>query len=118
MADMQAVVVKLAGLTENGQVPWKTTVDRSAFAATFGNLSVLISSRDHLTDLSTTYRLVVLDEQGNEVDSESVRHTSSVLLDDSVPPLVKLFTFAKRSALGASERLDELLKAIDRVANA
>ena len=115
MADMQDVIAKLAELTDKGQVPWKTTVDKSAFAATFGKMSVLISSREPLTEIATTYSLAVLDGQGNEIDSATVSHP--LLSFDDPPTLVRLYTVAKRSALGVDERLEELLKAMDVVAD-
>ena len=43
MADMNEVVKKVALLADKDRIPWKTTADQSAFAATFGGMSVLIS---------------------------------------------------------------------------
>lgn len=114
MADMQDVVAKLAELTEKGQVPWKSTVDKSAFAATFGKMSVLISSREPFTELASTYSLAVLDEQGNEIDSATASHNPASL--DDPPVLARLYITAKRSAVGVDERLEELLRAMDVVA--
>ena len=117
MAEMKDVVAKLAELTEQGQVPWKTTADKSAFAATFGKLSVLISAMDTRpsSDIAS-YRLSVLDEQGNEIDFATARWGPSVT-GVRLPNLVPLYDSAKRTALGVDRRLEELLNEMNRVSN-
>ena len=115
MAEMNDVVVKLANLTEQGQVPWKTTVDKSTFAATFGSMSVLISANDISPRSSVaSYRLSVLDEQGNEIDFATDRWGPSAT-GVRIPDLVPLYDSAKRTALGVDRRLEELLNEMDRV---
>ena len=115
MADIQDVVVKLAGLTEKGQVPWKSTVNKSAFAATFGKLSVLISL-EATSDAPwrNQYRLAVLDQEGNEIGYALHRPR---VIGDSHSELVSVFDSAKHLALGVDQKFDELLKAMDSVAN-
>ena len=113
MVEMKDIVDKLAKLTEQGQVRWRPTVDKSTFAATFGRMSVLIttkgpSERDDLL----TYRLAVLDEKGNEIDYAT---HGPLVGPASFPILVSLYTSAKRTALGADERLEELMNEMDRV---
>ena len=113
MVKMKDVVDKLARLTEQGRVPWKSTADKSTFAATFGRMSVLISAKELvLGDDMASYRLSVLDEKGDEIDyAAHGRFVSGV----SFPVLASLYTSAKRTALGVDERLAELLNAMDRV---
>ncbi len=114
MADIQDVVAKLAGLTEKRQVPWKTTVDKSAFAATFGKLSVLISLEiPSESPWRRQYRLAVLDEEGNEIGS--ALHRTNVL-GDKYEELVALFDSAKHSALSVDQKLEELLEAMNLIA--
>ena len=115
MAELQDIVAKLAGLTEKGQVPWKTTVDKSVFAATFGKLSVLISFETRSdSPWRGQYRLAVLDEEGSEIGS--ARHRTSVL-GDSYEELVSLYDSAKHSALGVDQKLEELLEAMNLISD-
>ena len=115
MAEINEVVAKLANLTEQGQVPWKTTVDSATFAATFGRMSVLISAKDaRPTSDIRSYRLSVLDEKGDEIDFATATwgpSTSGVRLPDLVP----LYTSAMRTARDVERRLEELLSEMDRV---
>ena len=115
MADIQDVVVKLAHLTESGQVPWKSTADKSAFAATFGKLSVLISLEATFdAPWRNQYRLAVLDEKGDEIGY--ALHRPGVI-GDGHGELVSMFDSAKHLALGVDQKFDELLKAMDLVAD-
>ena len=118
MPEMNDVVAKLAQLTEQGQVPWKTTVDTATFAATFGRMSVLISTYATRpgSDIRS-YKLSVLDEQGDEIDFVAATEES---VSRWPPPadihvLKNLYTLAKRTALDVDRRLEELLNAMDRV---
>ena len=115
MPEMNDVVAKLAQLTEQGQVPWKTTVDTATFAATFGRMSVLISATSSPIGRDVrSYRLSVLDEKGNEIDFATATwgpSTTGVRLPDLVP----LYTSAMRTARDVERRLEELLDAMDRV---
>ena len=117
MVEMKDVVAKLAKLTERGQVPWKTTVDISTFSATFGNLSVLISSQPSPPgpDISS-YRLSVLDEKGSEIDYATTRYGPSVV-NVRLPALVPLYTAAKRTALGVDRRLEELMGEVNLISD-
>ena len=116
MADVQDVVGKLAELTDRGQIPWKSTADESAFAANFGNLSVLITARPSPhSSASTAYRLSVLDEKGYEIDSSTATWRPG-LTGIRLPTVVPLYASAKRAALGVDRRLEELLQAIDQLA--
>ena len=115
MAEIKNVVDKLAELTEQGRVPWRPTVDKSTFAATFGRMSVLISIKEpFIGSDKASYRLSVLDEKGDEIDYAA--HGTSVT-GVSLPALLPLYESAKRTALGVEERLEELLDAMDRVSD-
>ena len=113
MAEMSAVVAKLAELSKKGQAPWQGTVDPSAFAANFGHLSVLISVHERPNGFMvlSTYKLAVLDKEGRELDSVSFTEG-----EDDILYLVSLYDTAKRTALGVDERLDELIQAMDQTA--
>ena len=117
MVKMNDVVDKLVKLTEQEQVPWKSTADKSTFAATFGRMSVLISAKN--TELGgdfASYRLSVLDEKGDEIDFATAGYGPSTIGVD-LPVLAPLYASAKRTALGVEERLEELLNAMDRVSD-
>ena len=115
MAEMNDVVNKVALLTDRGQIPWKRTADPLAFAATFGQLSVLISLRKPMSAAFAfdTYGLAVLDEEGNELDSATY---SASLLEAENMQLESLYNNAKRSALGVGKRLEELMESMDLIA--
>ena len=115
MAEMNDVVTKLAKLTEQRQIPWKTTVDSATFAATFGRMSVLLSAQGSPVGRDVrSYRLSVLDEKGNEIDFATATwgpSTTGVKLPDLVP----LYTSAMRTARDVERRLEELLNEMDGV---
>ena len=113
---MKDAVDKLAKLTDKGQVPWKTTVDKAAFAATFGGMSVLISTKDTSPRSGfKLYRLSVLDEQGNEIDFASATDDPLVREVGEIYAVVPLYISSKRAALDVERRLEELLSEMDRV---
>lgn len=117
MVDMSGILDKLAEITEQGQAPWRTTADKSAFSATFGRTSVVISAKETSpgSDM-VSYRLSVLNEKGIEIEFATARWGPSVT-NVKLPVLVPLYTSAKRTALGVDERLEELLNAMDRVSD-
>ena len=98
MVEMGDIVEKLAERTEQDRVPWKPTADEQAFAASLGNLSVLISP-----DYRGRIKLSVLDEKGMEIDYAD--RPQSALMD--------LHSSARRRALGTDRRLAELWDALD-----
>ena len=97
MVEMSDIVSKLVERTEQDMVPWKATADEATFAASFGNLSVLISS------LRGATRLSVHNEKGTELD----------YAENPYMTLNKLHELAKRKALGIDERLAELMDALN-----
>jgi hypothetical protein len=116
MADLTQVVEKLAELTAQGKVPWKSTANPNSFAATIGRLSVVISGRVGLvaSPFTDRIRLAVLDEEGRDID-----HLDHDLGDPNNPGhgtrLPTLYQSAKRSALGVDQRLEELLSDLESV---
>ena len=97
MVRIDDVVSKLLERAEEDSVPWKATADDETFAATFGNLSVLVSSHRGTTKLS------VLNEKGTEIESTT----------DPSGILYRLHTLAKRKALGTADLLAELMDALN-----
>lgn len=110
MPEMSDVVSKLALITEQGKAPWKAGESKNTFTATFGKLSVVITSQDSGTSPKT--RLGVLDETGREL--------THVHDDNMLPPgrrpyhqLETVHQQAKLQAVGPDPRLAELLELID-----
>lgn len=97
MVEMSDIVSKLVERTEQDMVPWKATADDATFAASFGNLSVLISSVGGET------RLSVHNERGTEID----------YAENPYMTLDRLHELAKRKVLGTDERLAELMEALN-----
>lgn len=107
MAEMKDVVARLSQRTTEGGIPWKPTADESTFAASFGDMSLLISQRTTAPRgvRTTTYKLSVLDEKGYEIDSASYIEGDLSLYSS----LADLHRTAKRQALGIEERLQDLM---------
>ncbi len=120
MANMSQIVSQLKVLTGQNRVPWKTTSDRSAFVAVYGDLSVRIASRGD--EPQNTVVLGVYDKLGNLLDSAS--HDASIPPAAPRPPaaqlnismqndysdLKPLYQSARRIALGADQSLANLLE--------
>lgn len=115
MADMRDVIERLTERTEEQRVPWKATNDEDAFAATIGDMSVMISSqmvrrpRPDPRSEPMSLRIAVLDERWNEIAAFEAGRVSS----RDFQKLYSLWQSAKMSATGAHPRLDEFLEALD-----
>lgn len=107
MVEMNDVVARLSQRTTQGGIPWKPTADESAFAASFGDMSLLISQRTVFIEYARTteYELSVLDEKGYEIDSAAY----TVGSQSPYQALSDLHRTAKRQALGIEERLQDLM---------
>ena len=107
MVEMGDVIERLANRTSEGQVPWKPTADEATFAASFGSMSLLISTHERQTGIRrmTEYKLSVLDEKGYEI--ESAVYTAGFPSENL--PLSDVYRLAKRQALKIDERLQELV---------
>lgn len=108
MAQMADLIARLAERTTEGRIPWKATADESTFAATFGDMSLLISERQMVSHGSTAYKLSVLDEKGYEI--ESALYIPGIEGQNS--QLEEIYLSAKRQALGIEERLQDLMTRI------
>ena len=116
MVDMSQIVSRLNGLTRQNRVPWKSTSDRSAFVAVYGDLSVRITSRGD--EPTNTIVLGVYDRQGNLLDSASHGASISpaapmfadVILQNDYSELEPLYQSARRIALGTGQNLANLLE--------
>lgn len=106
MADMKEIVSRLNALTQENRVPWKSTSDRSAFVAVYGDLSVRISSRGD--EPLSAIGLGVYDGQGNLIDSTILDGAFSV--GTAARDLQQLYLSAKRTALGVDKRLAKLME--------
>lgn len=107
MVTMHDIAAKLADRTDQGQIPWKTAVGESSFFASFGNLSVLISSRGSGTD--SLVRLSVLNEKGTEIDFAEY----DGIYNKEHQQLRDLYQSAKRTALNTDQKLVELMDLLD-----
>ena len=107
MAEMIDIIKRLIDLTSENRAPWKPTANSSTFAVTYGDLSLLISSR--MLKGTRTVRLSVLDGQGNEIDYAVLRPNRPGAGASRYKDLPRLFDAAKKSALGVEEKLNDLL---------
>lgn len=112
MADMKEVIERLAERTDEQRVPWKATNDDGIFAATIGDMSVMVSS-ERLSrrpgEPPYTLKITVLDEKWDEISSFEASMASA----SEYQRLYSLWQAAKASATGAHPRLDEFLEALD-----
>ena len=112
MADMKEVIERLIERTEERRVPWKVTDDDSLFAATIGDMSVMVSSERYPRrpgESPFSLKIAVLDEGWREISSFEVSRVTS----REYQRLYALWQAAKASATGANTRLDEFLEALD-----
>ena len=111
MADMSQIVSRLNVLTNQDRVPWKTTSDKSAFVAVYGDLSVRITSKGG--EPLNTIVLGVYDGQGNLIDSalyDGSNPLGSFYVENAFGELKPLYQSAKRAALGVDQRLTNLME--------
>lgn len=110
MVDMSQIVSRLNVLTRQNRVPWKTTSDRTAFLAVYGDMSVRIASRGE--EPRNTLTLGVYDGQGNLIDSATYDGSNPFegFSGDSYSELKSLYQSAKRIALGVDQRLTNLME--------
>ena len=121
MANMSQIASQLRVLTGQNRVPWKTTSDRSAFVAVYGDLSVRVASRGD--EPRNTVVLGVYDKLGNLLDSAShdasippatsmlpVAQINITMQNDYYSDLKPLYQSARRIALGADQSLADLLE--------
>lgn len=112
MADMKEVIERLIKRTEERRVPWKITGDENIFAATVGNMAVMVSSNriPRRPDESPfSLKIVVLDEVWKEISALEVSRMTSL----EYQQLYFLWQAAKAKATGADTRLDEFLEVLD-----
>ncbi len=107
MVDMSDVIAKLDVRTNENRIPWKTAVGESSFTARFGNMSVLISC--YGSEPYSPITISVLNEKGTVLDY--AEYDGKV--NKEYKNLPSLYRSAKRVALGADEKLQELMTLLD-----
>ena len=108
MATINDVAGKLLKLSQNGKVRWKASAAAHTFVASFGAMSVIITASDHGYHSSTPYwyKLTALDDKGDELDALDSTHKNSTDLES-------IYNIARRTALNADEKLQELIDAME-----
>jgi len=99
------VLEKLLARTNEGKIPWKTTVEEQSFAASFGATSVVIEKL-----FLGGYHFRILDEAGDEIESVTSSH-----LEGNAVMFPDLYDKARRLARDTDNKLEELLAELDQV---
>jgi hypothetical protein len=100
------VLEKLLARTNEGRIPWKTTVDEKSFTASFGATSVVI---EELIPFGR-YAFRILDEAGREIESANTSN-----LESNTDMFQDLFYEARRLARDTDNKLEALLAELDQV---
>ena len=109
---MSDVIAKLSELSGQNLIEWKTAASKTTFIAVFGDISVLISHRPN--GLDGEIKLSVLDEKGDEIEFAEY----GGFRPSPYPELRYLYQSAKHKAIGADQKLSELLRRLDAVPSA
>lgn len=110
MIELGQILNGLVQRTSEGKLKWSRTVQDDRFIATVDTVSVAIADTGwHPEAEETTYRLDILSESGQVVDSLGF-HDSTGEQDRQ---MARLFVLARRSALDADSVLQKLAKGLE-----
>ena len=119
MPDMTDIAEKLLAMTREGKAPWRTTDDEETFTVSFGAFTLRLSAnpKPSLAPYAVFY-LSVFDQGNRHLDH--IRYpaedlTPGIPEEDTEALLPSLHQEAKRKAMNAPGRLQELMEHLDRL---
>ena len=106
MIEVGQILAGLVQRTTEGKLKWSRAVQSDRFVTSVDAISVVIMEIDAT---SSNYRLEILDESGETVESLRYPDTSG----EEFELLARLYVLARRSALNVDLTLEKLAKALE-----
>ena len=106
MIGLDQILTRVVERTTEGKLKWSRTVENDRFVTSVDTISIVIVEDRYGR---TTYRLDILDESGETVDSLGWQVTTS----EQERELARLYAMARRSALDVDSTLEKLAKALE-----
>jgi hypothetical protein len=106
MIELSQILSGLVQRTAEGKLKWTRSVQNGRFVASVDAISVTVSED---ADFSFRYRLNILDESGETVESLRYEDTTS----EQDEQLARLYVLARRSALNINATLEKLAKGLE-----
>ena len=107
MIELVQILAGLIQRTDEGKLKWSRAVQSDRFVTSVDAISIVIIEEEIFG--TTTYRLDILDESGEVVDSLGNRDTTA----EQDRQLARLFVLARRSAHNIDLTLEKLAKALE-----
>ena len=107
MMEFGDVLMGLVRQTNAGKLKWSRAAQSDRFVTCVDAISIIIVESNDYD--STTYRLDILDESGDTVESLDYQDTTP----EQDGELARLFVLARRSAHNIDATLEKLAKALD-----
>jgi hypothetical protein len=105
MIEVGQILAGLVQRTTEGKLKWSRAVENGRFVTSVDAISIMIQE----IQTGGPYRLDILDESGEVVESLSYQDTSR----EEDEQLARLFVLARRSALNTDSTLEKLAKALE-----
>lgn len=107
MIELGQILTGLVRRTAEGKLKWSRTVEDYRFVTSVDAISVMIVEEQF--DERFQYRLVILDESGETVESLGYEDTGT----EEDEQLGRLYVLARRSALNIDSILEKLAEALE-----
>ena len=104
MTELGQILERLVQRTTEGKLKWSRSVETDRFVASVDAISIVIAETRSLN-----YRLDILDESGQTVESLDYRDTTR----EQNEQLARLYVLARRSALNTEATLQKLANALN-----
>lgn len=108
MIELSQILTGLVQRTDEGKLRWNRTAENDRYVTSVDAISIVIQETEGYRG-SLNYRLEILDESGETVDSLSFRDTNQVQDWE----LERLYVLARRSAHNIDLTLEKLAKALE-----
>ena len=107
MIELGQILSGVIQRTTEGKLSWSRAVEKNRFIASVGEISIVIIEGENF--FGTTYRLDIVDEYGETVESLDAPDTTDV----QGRQLGRLYVLARRSALDIDSTLEKLAKDLE-----
>ena len=94
MVELGQILTGLVQRTTDGKLTWKRSVPKERFVTSVDAISIAIVTEFNFSDGDTDYRLDILDESGDTVESLGPGDTTP----EQYQQLARLYVLARRSA--------------------